>query len=168
MPREMTLFRVVVVSPSDVSAEREALQAVLDSVNRDSAHEHGLHLDLSSWETDAYPGFHPGGPQGIIDPLLKIDDADIVIGIFWKRFGTPFANGQTGTEHELKMAIESWRKNRRPHVMVYFNCASYSPKDSTETDQWSRVLKFKEDFPKDGLWWPYEGKDNFTILVENH
>jgi hypothetical protein len=62
MPREVTLLRVVVVCPRDVTSERVAVHAILESVNRDSAHERGLHLDLAHWETDAYPDFDPQGP----------------------------------------------------------------------------------------------------------
>jgi hypothetical protein len=44
------------------------------------------------------------GPQGLIDERMKIDEADVVIGIFWKRFGTPTSNAASGTEHELRRA----------------------------------------------------------------
>lgn len=168
MPEQITLLRVVVVSPSDVKAERDVLQEILEEVNRDSAHDRGFHLHLSRWETDALPGFHPKGVQGIIDPMLKIKDADIVVGIFWTRFGTPTASGLTGTEHELKTAYAAWQTNGRPHIMLYFNQAPYSPTTSEETEQWNRVLKFKEGCPREGLWWPYNGKDNFSETVRRH
>ena len=43
------------------------------------------------WETDAHPRLHPEGPQGLIDDILHPEDCDLLIGIFWKRFGTPTA-----------------------------------------------------------------------------
>ena len=52
---------------------------------------------------------------------MAISDADVVVGIFWKRFGTPTGDAQSGTEHELRNAWEAWRKNGRPDVMVYFS-----------------------------------------------
>ncbi|MGH9405181.1 MAG: NB-ARC domain-containing protein [Terriglobia bacterium] len=128
----------------------------------------GFRLELHRWETDAYPGFHAEGPQGLIDPTLKIADRDIVIGIFWKRFGKPTADGRTGTEHELRTAIEAWKGSRRPQVMVYFNQKAYSPKSPDETDQWGQVLRFQKSFPKEGLWWPYKGPQQFAALVRNH
>jgi hypothetical protein len=34
-------------------------------------------------------------PQGLIDERMQIGDADIAIGIFWKRFGTPTGDAIT-------------------------------------------------------------------------
>jgi hypothetical protein len=41
------------------------------------------------------------------------------------------------------------------------------PKSNEETDQWGKVLAFRSNFPKEGLWWPYRGKAQFS-LVRNH
>jgi hypothetical protein len=162
------ILRVVLASPGDVQLEREVLPSVIEEVNRGVAIDRGLHLVLLRWETDAYPGFHSEGPQGLIDPILKISDCDLLIGIFWKRFGTPTADGKTGTEHEFNLAYEAWQEKGSPQIFVYFNEQSYRPKSKAETEQWGRVLEFREKFPKEGLWWPYKGKVQFERLVRNH
>jgi len=161
------IFRIVVASPGDVNPERDVIASVIDEL-RGIAADRGLYLDLSRWETDAHPGFHPEGPQGMIDPILKITDCDLLIGIFWKRFGTPTADGKTGTEHEFNMAYEAWQKNRTPQIFVYFNQKPHTPKSKAETDQWGKVIEFKDKFPKEGLWWPYKGKADFEKLVRKH
>jgi len=168
MASDVRILRVLVASPGDVQAEREAVPKVVEGLNRGIAADRGLHLEVYRWETDAYPGFHAEGPQGLIDPILRIEDSDILIGIFWKRFGTPTANGRTGTEHEIGLAHEAWKKNKRPEIMVYFNQKPYSPESKQETDQWGRVLEFKERFPKEGLWWPYTGAPDFENLLRIH
>jgi tetratricopeptide (TPR) repeat protein len=137
-------------------------------VNRNTARPRGLHLDVYRWETDAYPGFHPEGPQGLIDPILKIEECDILIGIFWRRFGTPVTDAKSGTEHEFRLAYEAWKKNGKPQIMVYFSQKSYMPKSKEETDQAGLVLQFKKDFPREGLWWDYKSKAEFETLVRNH
>ncbi len=73
-------------------------------------------LDLSRWETDAYPGMHSLGPQGFIDELtryqrLRIENSDILVGVFWKRFDTPVGDADSGTEHEIRRAMEAWKVN---------------------------------------------------------
>ena len=83
------ILRVVVASPNDVQQERDVLDNVVTEVNRGVAADRGIRLEVARWETDAYPGFHPKGAQGLIDPVLLITDCDLLIGIFWKRFGTP-------------------------------------------------------------------------------
>src|SRR5215469_6529800 len=115
-------IRIVVASPNDVIKEREALaNSIIDRVNRNTAERLGLILKLGRWETDTYPCLHIDGPQGLVDSILKIEDCDILIGIFWKRFGTPTPDGKTGTEHEFYKAYDAWKKNKRPQVMLYFN-----------------------------------------------
>ena len=104
----------------------------------------------------------------MIDPILNITDCDLLIGIFWKRFGTPTAEGKTGTEHEFNLAHEAWEDKGSPQIFVYFNEKAYTPKSKAETEQWGQLLEFKEKFPKDGLWWPYNGKAKFEKLVRNH
>jgi hypothetical protein len=75
-------LRIVVASPSDVQAERNALPTVIEELNNGLARDRGVRLELARWETDAYPGFHSEGPQGLIDGILRLDDCDILIGIF--------------------------------------------------------------------------------------
>jgi hypothetical protein len=81
------VVKIVVASPGDVQAERQTLAAVIEELDRTIGVDRGSHLVLLRWETDAYPGFHPEGPQGLIDKILGIEDCDVLIGIFWKRFG---------------------------------------------------------------------------------
>jgi len=47
------------------------------------APDKGYQLTVWRWETDARPGLHIEGPQGLIDERTGIDDADIVVGVFW-------------------------------------------------------------------------------------
>jgi hypothetical protein len=168
MAKQAQILRVVIGSPGDVQAERDIVCAVVEEVNKSISVDRGLRLETIRWETDAHPGFHPDGPQGLIDPILRIEDCDVLVGLFWKRFGTPTKDSSSGTAHEFRLAYESWKKNRRPQVMVYFNQKSYTPQSKEETDQWGQVLEFRKEFPKEGLWWPYKGTAEFEKLLRTH
>ena len=110
-------IRIVVVYPGDVKPEREILTAVVAEVNHTLSSVHRpLILELGAWDTDSYPGFHLDGAQGLIDSVLDIAHSDIVIGIFWKRFGTPVKGAGSGVEHELVQAYESWQCSG-PHFL---------------------------------------------------
>lgn len=147
-------LRVVIASPNDVKEEREALKSIIENVNHLVAED----LKAVRWETDSHPGFHIDGLQGLIDPILKIEDCHILIGIFWKRFGTPIKqDGKTGTEDEIYQAYESWKRNKRPQIMIYFNEKEYFSKSSIESEQQTAALKFKENFPEEGLYYVYNG-----------
>jgi hypothetical protein len=167
MPKK-TVCRIVVASPNDVQPERDLLPVIVAGLNRGIARDRRLSLEVARWETDAYPGFHPDGPQGLIDTVLGIEDCDILIGIFWKRFGAPVQDANSGSEHEFRLAHEAWKRTGRPQIMVYFKQQPYTPKTRDETDQWGQVLDFQSNFPKEGLWWPYRGRAQFEPLVRNH
>ena len=166
MPTPVLVLRTVVASPTDVKPERDALPSIFDEVNRDTAGPARLHLELSRWETDSHPGFHAEGPQGLIDPILNIMDCDLLIGIFWSRMGTPTPSGRTGTEHEFDTAFESWKRNRRPQIMAYF--CTRAPSTTADQAQVARVQTFKEQFPREGLHWPYASRVEFEKLVATH
>lgn len=141
---------------------------VVEETNRNLSRPLGFTLELWRWETDSFPGFHPEGPQGLIDDLMDIADSDLVVGIFWKRFGTPTHSADSGTEHELHRAWRSWQDTGRPQTMVYFKETAASPKSSAELEQWAKVLQFKERFPKEGLWWACDGEDDLERLFRGH
>jgi len=160
----------VLASPSDVKREREEFAKIVDLVNHDTARPAGLHLDLWQWEADSGPGFHPHGPQGLIDEVLRIEECDLFVGIFWNRIGTPIRFGKirkTGTEHEFETAYKSWKRNRSPEIMFYF---SEKPSKLSKGDlaQRKRVLRFKENFPQHGFAWPYKGHAEFVKYANNH
>lgn len=168
MDERVKVLRIVVASPDDVRAERNSVEDVAGDLNRAVAKDRGLRLEVSRWETDAYPGFHADGAQGLVDHVLRIEDCDVLVGIFWKRFGKPVGDAKSGTEHEFRTAYEAWKRNKRPEIMVYFNQEPYKPKSSQETAQWGLVLDFQKSFPEEGLWWPYNGAENFRELLRSH
>jgi hypothetical protein len=162
------ILRIVVASPGDVIGERNAVAAVTDYLNKGIANDRGLKLEVSRWETDAYPRFHAEGPQGGIDEALRIEDCDVLIGIFWKRFGTPVKNAKSGTEHELFLAYNNWKNKGRPQIMCYFKKQPSFPDSKKEAEQWGRVIEFQQNFPKEGLWWEYRSKSHFEKLLREH
>lgn len=114
MPFPAQVVRVLIASPSDVADEREALRQLIWRWNDLHAEATGVVLLPVGWETHARPelGDHP---QAIIDRQLA-DRADVLIGLFWTRVGTPVPGAVSGTAHE----IESFRASGRP-ALLYFS-----------------------------------------------
>jgi tetratricopeptide (TPR) repeat protein len=166
--KSMRVLQVVAVSPGDVTAERDVLKEVVDELNREVAPSRGYRLSLWRWETDAGSGLHLAGPQGLIDDMMKIQDADIVIGIIWKRFGTPTAEAESGTEHELRRAWAAWKQHGRPDVMVYFCDREHTPRTAAELEQWRRVLDFQKRMPGEQFPWRYVDVADFERKVREH
>ena len=164
-------IKLVLASPGDVSDERSAVDRVVAELNRGIAKEYSFVIEVLKWETDAYPGFHTGGAQGLIDSVLKIEDSDILVGIFWKRFGTPVSDvegAETGTEHEIRKAITAWKEKKSPHVMLYFSQTPFMPSSQQELEQMSKVLAFKKEFEKESCYWQYADAQKFESVLREH
>jgi hypothetical protein len=161
-------LRVILASPGDVVDERDAMPAVIDELNRGVGDLLGAHLDLVTWELDSRPGLHAGGAQGRIDADLRFADADLVIGVFWHRLGTPTGDSPSGTVHEIRQSWELWRDQGRPDVMLYFKSAPYEPADADEAVQWAEVLRFKAELPEEQLWWRFRTTEELAAAVRAH
>ena len=94
MPTQVTRISIFVASPGDVQAERDALDEVVEDLNRILGDEKQIVLELKRWETHAYPAM--GRVQAVINQ--QVEPYDIFVGLFWKRFGTPTATADSGTE----------------------------------------------------------------------
>jgi site-specific recombinase XerD len=162
------ILRVFVASPGDVQPERDSIDDVVAELNRGIAKDRSLHLEIFRWETDAYPGFHPEGSQGLIDAISGIEDCNLLIGIFWKRFGTPVRDAKSGTEHEFRKAYEAWKSRGQPQIMFYFKQQEFYPKTRQELEQMGRVIDFKSAYPEEGLWWTFTDQAQFEKLVRQH
>jgi hypothetical protein len=108
------------------------------------------------------------GPQGIVDENLRIADCDLFVGILWNRFGTPTADGKTGTEHEFSIAHEAWKRSKSPEIMFYFNQMPSHLTQESELDQRRGVLAFRKSFPATGMYCDYRGKAEFIKHVGPH
>lgn len=169
--RSFRVLRIVAASAGDVKLESRILEEVVEEINRGPAAERALRLELFSWDTDSHPEFHPEGPQGrrgLIEPLLGAEDYDVLIGIFWKRFGVLSGRSPSGTEQEIQRAYISWREHGHPMVRLYLSQQPYSLETQEEVEQLSRVLDFRQHFAERGLWWSYKGKSQFRRMVRQH
>lgn len=160
--------RIVVASPTDVASERELADQVIREVDDTVAPQLELTLSSFRWELDSFPAFHPLGAQGAIDPLIDIASCDILVLILWSRLGTQGQDGLTGTEHEFRIAYESWRQTKRPEIMAYFNTAAVKATVVEQAQQLERVLAFKARFPKEALYWEYDGPSAFQEQFRRH
>jgi len=134
-----------------VAPERDAVQKVADEPNHLLGRSQNFVIDVYRWETDSGPGFHADGPQGKIDEDLPIADCDIIVAIFWTRFGsTILAGSETGTEHEINLAFEAWKKSKRkPQILIYFKTEA-PDWDRIDGAQIARVKDFKKEFQPGG------------------
>jgi hypothetical protein len=169
MADKIQQLRAFVASPGDVKAERTQLERVVREINQTVAAiapEKRITLELVRWETNVAPGLGRDA-QDVVN--RQIGPYDIFVGIMWKRFGTPTAVADSGTEEEFRRAFETWTANPRLPVLFYF-CQAPSPPPSTldEIEQLGKVLKFRNELSQKGLVWDYGGPADFADVVRPH
>ncbi|MCH8024670.1 MAG: DUF4062 domain-containing protein, partial [Candidatus Marinimicrobia bacterium] len=101
MPRSITVLKVFVASPSDVSEERAAVKEIADELNK-LWKNRSIALEVVSWESDVYPSFG-SDPQSVINEQVS-DDYEIFIGLMWAKIGTPTKEAESGTVEEFRRA----------------------------------------------------------------
>ena len=167
--REVQLLRVFVASPGDVAEERKAIDPIVAEINQTIARRLKIVLDVIMWETDTYPGLSPSGPQAVIEEQIDFDNTDLVIGIFWRRFGTDTGFGNSGSSHEIKRACELSALRKKPHVMVYFCEKPSIVRTLDEAEQQRKLFEFKEQLQRMGmLIWQFESTQQFVDIVRKH
>lgn len=169
MPKNKETHMVVLASPGDLPEERELVVKVINEINKVARYDN-IELELRRWEDDAFPALHKDGPQAIIDEALNIKESDVFIGLFHMRFGTPTHKSSSGTEHEIKQAIDSWEKNGSPEVKIYFKKPMVNIDDISDEDyeQYKKIKSFKKAYREKGLYCQFENNEDFEKEIKKH
>jgi len=150
----------MIASPSDVSEERAIVTEEIYRWNAANASARHLVLLPIKWETHSTPQMG-GSPQSIINRQL-LNDADIVIGIFGTKIGTPTDEYVSGTVEEIKRHATSGKTTK-----VYFSEVPVSPSE-VNFDQYASVREFRNECRSMGLYATFRSHDDFRREFGHH
>ncbi|RAW01560.1 hypothetical protein [Pseudochryseolinea flava] len=162
-------IRVVIVSPSDVSRERELLLNNLETKFRRDLFEEisDARIIVEGWESIPPQA---GYGQDVINKLL-IEQADIVVAVFKHKLGTPTKDqisgaerAPSGTAEEVLYSLEMSQR-RKMVVMVYY--CSFPPdlSDVPKNAEWLRLEEFKKSIKDRVLYKLYDDEKFFLDIV---
>lgn len=155
MPFAANVVAVMVASPGDVAAERDAIRTALWDFN--DLHAHALRVMLLPvlWETHSRAdlGAHP---QELLDQQI-VDGADVVVGVFWTRIGSLLPDGTPATVHELERVVAAGKP-----ALLYFSNQPAVPA-SIDPQQMQAVTDFKQ---RARDWGIYREYDTVPTLIE--
>jgi hypothetical protein len=152
------VVNVLIASPSDTAAERDAVEAAIHRWNADRAQEaHTVLLPLR-WEVNAVPVM-ANSPQAAINRQL-LERADIVIGVFYARLGQPTERYPSGTVEEILEAHDAGKQ-----VHVYFSTAPLPP--DIDLDQLARLRDVKADLGQRSLYGQFASADELQVQVRS-
>ncbi|WP_320041220.1 SUMF1/EgtB/PvdO family nonheme iron enzyme [uncultured Desulfobacter sp.] len=160
-------YKIFIASPSDLGEERDIIRRVCDNLNSDPLLVGGMKkrilLTPLGWE-DLPPA--PGRPQDRINLIL--DKSHIVVGMLYRKYGTPTGDSDSGTEEEFFRAYDQWKSLEKPKIMFYFKDPGINSIEQLEDPQIKKVLGLKQKIQAEELL-QYKGfrdADEFGAIFE--
>lgn len=160
MSYSATAFTVFIASPSDVIKERVIIRDIISEWNIINSLECLIVLQPLGWDSDVYPILN-GKPQSLINNQI-LKNADLLIGVFWTRIGTPTYEYESGTVEEIQKHIEAGKP-----AMIYFSNQPVKP-DSINLKQYEKLKKFKKWCEEKGIIDTYDNERNFHLKINKH
>jgi hypothetical protein len=114
------VYRVLIASPSDLAEERQVATDAINEWNALHSLAEAVVLLPVKWETHATPraGVRP---QGAINDELVVT-CDILVGMFWTKFGTNTGIAESGTVEEIDQFVAASKP-----AMLYFSRRPVDP-----------------------------------------
>ena len=160
MAYETTTYQVLIASPSDTVEELKIIKQVLYDWNSLHMTEKGIVLLPVHWVSHVHPEMG-GRPQGLIIKQM-VKDCDILVGIFWSKFGSPTGVEESGTVEEIK----EFMKEDKP-VMIYFSKIPIDP-DNINNEQIDKVKEFKKWCQDRGIYAEFDSHNDFKEKIYRH
>jgi tetratricopeptide (TPR) repeat protein len=176
-------LRFFISSPGDVFEERAIANRVIERLQGEYIGK--VVLEPVLWEHQPLVATSTFQHQ-----IVKPSDTDVVIAILWSRLGTRLpkqftrADGsrfESGTEYEFEEAIEGFRKNGKPDLLVYRKTAPPSVRLDDEKELLDRLAQKKKLDEFVDKWFhdkaegtlvaafhPFATPSDFENVLENH
>jgi hypothetical protein len=125
---EINTIRIFISSPGDVFEERTLAQRVIERVQAEFTGR--AVLEPIFWEHEPLLATDTFQTQ-----ISKPSEADVMVAILWSRLGTRLPKDftrkdgsryESGTEFEFEDAVEGFRANGKPQLLVYRKTAKAS------------------------------------------
>ena len=160
MSRKLVEYRCLLISPSDVEDERDAVSQVMARWNALVGESHDARVDVVKWETHSVPD--ASAPAQEVLNRDVVDECDFGIAVFWTRLGSPTSDYESGSIEEIERL-----RQRGARVLVYMNSAPI-PQERLHDAQYERLCKFVTQLKAEGLIGEYRGISDLREQVLLH
>jgi hypothetical protein len=160
MPKQTIEYRCLMISPSDVAQERQALTKMVGQWNAQVSQGLGARIELVRWESHAVPDMS-APPQEVINSQL-VDESDLGIAVFWSRLGTPTQEHPSGSIEEIMRLIQ-----RGARVLVYLSERPIPPAQ-LDPDQFRELQEIRAKFYQEGLLATYSDVNDLCTQANLH
>lgn len=153
MESSVRLFKLFIACPTDIQSEIQHIKEVVEEYNKSEGSRRSHRIEVLHWQSDLQP--EVGENAQTLTNRQLLEDADIVVALFWSTIGTPHTNNESYTVAEIREAEQLGKS-----VMVYFSeCAI--PQNLLEKDRFDEVQRFKEAYTQSGIYISYSNLADF-------
>lgn len=156
MPQSITLYRIFVSAPSDVTEEKIIIDGILTDWNLQHGLREEARVELIDWRTHTWPAAGER-PQALINKQA-FDTSDIVVAVFRGRIGTPTGKAESGTVEEIERGMKQGKQ-----VMVYFG-----PGKTGRKGQSAQIETYKRRFGQQALYYVFSDVGSFEKAFRLH
>lgn len=160
MPKNITQYDLLISCPGDITEEIKAIDRCVAKFNEMFGNKLNIAIRTRHWSKSS---FAQSGdkPQAILNEQF-VDECDAAVALFWTRFGTPTDEYGSGTEEEICKMLDAGKQ-----VFMYFSDAPIPP-STMETEQYKKILSFREKYKDKGLYFCYSSVKDFEELFFAH
>ncbi len=160
MPKRVIQYSLLVSCPGDIQEEVRSVEECVNRFNTLFSDALGIEIITKHWRKNSYAQ-SGGKPQSLLNKQF-VNDCDAAVAILWTRFGTPTDEYGSGTEEEVEIMLASGKQ-----VFMYFSDAPIPP-SQLNSNEYKRVLAFREKYKDRGIYFSYSSSDEFKTLFFAH
>lgn len=163
MPRNLSVYRCLIISPSDLAEEREALVKAISGWNAHIGRGRGVMVEAVLWETHSRPEVG-APPQATLNAQLVDNDCDLGIAVFRARLGSPTETHESGSLEEIDRLLE-----RGAQVLLYRSNVPIQPQEIERgLEQFARLQTAMDARAKRALYSRYNSVGELREQVTRH
>ena len=160
MPKSVVQYSLLISCPGDIKEEIKNIEECVDQFNTLYSDALGIEIVTKHWKKNSFPQSGEK-PQSLLNKQF-VNDCDAAVAILWTKFGTPTDEYGSGTEEEVEIMLSSGKQ-----VFMYFSDKPLSP-SQLNSDEYKKVLAFKEKYRDKGLYFSYSSDEEFKTLFFAH
>jgi hypothetical protein len=160
MASQITLYRIFIAAPSDVTEERNVIHQVIADWNAIHSRRFRLAFEPVSWLSHAVAE-DGGRPQAVLNRQI-VDSSDALVAILWTRIGAPTGEAASGTIEE----IERFRAAKKPTAIFFSDVAV--PPNAVDEEQLGKLRAFRAEALQSGVCPTYDSYDDFRTQFERY
>lgn len=160
MAERIMAYDLLISCPSDVAEYISTIELAVNYFNNNFGRLNGVIIRTIHWSKNAFPTMG-APPQALLNRQI-VDGSDMVIGVFWTKFGTPTKDYGSGAEEEIERMIAQGKP-----VFLYFLDMPVSP-SKIDHAQYARVCEFKKRHKGDGIYFEITDTNQLAIKFCDH